>query len=845
MDYSDSDNEFLEMYSEDEQVHYSQKINLNWFLRVTPVDSDGEHFMNVLHRQTNKCKSWGNVTFSNINGVMVWKVCKTIINNHNREQIDFDTMLQAKHNKVRVNKVKMKVSSNEITPVGNKVFPKDKRFLDVNPVDWTMSRLLANHKTVTMPEVWWVDYFLSIHFGILMWAKQMRHWLNLDKEFEQSVKRLWIKYLGCWKDMALIGTFTSERSGGLKIDKRTQIKRFELFTQKQLENYTEWLKSTPKADKEIIANKEYLNRIKDTYYQLRYNKELWWVKRKQKEISKNELDTLEFLKNNTMWYNDRIYSKFKSAQDVFNLKIYPELNLRSRSMIYLQMWYPLSNLAKFDTINPINLLRNIKYRSGKLLNIDDRTYTVPVLSGIASNWLAKLNLNIDINLSKFVSSRMKKKDKLLLLIFTLDLIMHEYSNASPEMTNPIEIIKFLKSQVQSSLCKDYIQTISNESEAEWWTLIAHKETKKMSFEKLLSKFIKYYYDFGTGTFGNFKKEISSIKKSKLYNSNNRLISIEPNLILTFLILGYYEYQTKSNDEEWHDINDIIKAINLGKIQYLTYSQVYSNKIRGLKKHYLLQVKHLANSAGIWKSLKYLLPSSLNNRIKPFIFRLLDKTCSELGIWEEIKTIAKKYLCMQYPLTANKVMFPFNAETFVFECISYIYSLIYSSGVSLDDVNKAIMTQNEKESIEAENTPEHNGKIFNRPSLNITSLPSKNAFNSNVNLKEAETRLVQTQSSIPWEIKDFEICSEYSIMKILTATENYHKQSELENEQRTNNDTKTIAEIFDDIFSFEDEVILESEESSSSENSSIKSSDEESEISSECNIIEIAFSTSWL
>lgn len=102
----------------------------------------------------------------------------------------------------------------------------------------------------------------------------MRHWLNLDKEFEHSVKRLWLKYLGSWKDMSLIGTFTSERSGGLKIDRRTQIKRFEFFTQKQLEKYTELLKSTPNADREIIANKEFLNRVKDTYYQLRYNKEL-------------------------------------------------------------------------------------------------------------------------------------------------------------------------------------------------------------------------------------------------------------------------------------------------------------------------------------------------------------------------------------------------------------------------------------------------------------------------------------------------------------------------------------------------------------------------------------------
>ena len=332
MDYSDSDNGFLDMYSEDEQV--------------TPLDSDGEHYMNVLHKQTSKCKSCGNVTFTKINGVLVWKVCKTIINNHDRETIDYETKFQAKNNKMRIGKVKLKMSSNEPTPVVNKVMPKSRRFMNVNSADWNVGRLILDHKPIPIPDVCWVDYFLSIHFGIWMWAKQMKHWFNLDKEFEHSVKKIWLKYLGCWKDMSLVGTFTNERSGGLKLNKRDQIKRFEFFTQKQLEKYTECLKTTPKVDKEIIGNKEYLTKVKDTYYQLRYNKELWWVKRKQKEASKIEIDTLEFIKSNTIWYNDKIYSKFKSPEDVFNLKFYPELNLRNRTMIYLQKMISTIELNK-------------------------------------------------------------------------------------------------------------------------------------------------------------------------------------------------------------------------------------------------------------------------------------------------------------------------------------------------------------------------------------------------------------------------------------------------------------------------------------------------------------------
>ena len=827
MDYSDSDNGFLDMYSEDEPV--------------TPLDSDGEHFMNVLHQQTSKCKSCGNVTFTKINGVLVWKVCKTITNNNNRETIDYETKFQAKNNKMRIDKVKLKMSSNEPTPVVNKVMSKNRRFTNVNSADWNVGRLILDHKHIPTPDVWWVDYFLSIHFGIWMWAKQMRHWFNLDKEFEHSVKKIWLKYLGCWKDISLVGTFTNERSGGLKLSKRDQIKRFEFFTQKQLEKYTECLKATPKVDKEIIDNKEYLTKVKDTYYQLRYNKELWWVKRKQKEASKIEIDTLDFMKNNTIWYNDKIYSKFKSSDDVFNLNFYPELNLRNRTMIYLQKCYPLSSLTKSDKINPINLLRNIKYRSGKLLNINDRTYTIPVLSGIASSWFTKFNLDKNINLPKFVSSRLRKKDKLLLLIFTLDLIAYEYSKVSSNHWNPKEIIKFLRLQVEQLLWKDYSQTINNDSDIEWWKLIARKEVKKIAFEKLLSKFIKYYYDFGINKTGSFKKEMSSIKKSKLYNSNNKLTSIEPNMILTFLILGYYDYQIKIRDEEWHDIYDIYSAINLGKIQYLNYSQVYTDKIKNLSKQHILQVKHLANTSSICRSLRYLLPSSLNSRIKPYIFKLIEKFCLEYGIWKLIQEITKKYIQLQYPLFVNKMIFPFNAESLIFESIIYIYNLVYNYGILLYDVNKILKSHLDREI----NDRDSNTKMLEETSESKVIIPLKTEFDSIVNSKFEESKLNQIQNSIPWEIKDYEVCDQYSIFKILTVTEIYHKQSDLEIEQRINNDTKEIAEIFDEILLYGDDIIPEVLENCSNENSSIKSSDEESEISSKWNIIEVSISTSSL
>lgn len=89
----------------------------------------------------------------------------------------------------------------------------------------------------------WVDNFLAIHFGVLRCAKQVRETLNLDKSYEKYVRSVWIKYLECWKNKPIIGCFTHEHRGGLQLDKKKQIKRFEFFTQAQLEKYSANLKS--------------------------------------------------------------------------------------------------------------------------------------------------------------------------------------------------------------------------------------------------------------------------------------------------------------------------------------------------------------------------------------------------------------------------------------------------------------------------------------------------------------------------------------------------------------------------------------------------------------------------
>ena len=385
-------------------------------------------------------------------------------------------MMQAKNQRTRVNKVRMKLGSNEATPHNNKAIARTKSNIHANSLDWT--RQLFNNitnvpkpqevkeKVISTPECW-IDYFLAIHFGILVCAKQMRHALNLNRSFEKYVKTLWVNYISCYRNKPTIGSFTAERRGGLQLDKRKQVKRFEFFTPMQLEAFADSLKQVPLKEKSEMRNKEYLTLVRDTYYQLRYDKDPTVPKRKLKEASKMENDTLDFLKNNTICYNDQMYSKFKSPENVFDLTIYPELQILTRAMIYVQKKYPLNSLVKGSRIDPVKLLRNIKYKNGKMLNIEDRTYTAPVLSGILDKILTSLDLNIDLNFRKFISSRLKKRDKLVLLIFTLDLISNDHTVANANSETSTSFVKHLRVAVTKYVSSDYLSYVNSQDDKDW------------------------------------------------------------------------------------------------------------------------------------------------------------------------------------------------------------------------------------------------------------------------------------------------------------------------------------------------------------------------------------------
>jgi len=73
----------------------------------------------------------------------------------------------------------------------------------------------VENKAITTPECW-VDYLLAVHFGMLAIAKQLGRTLNMDYNY---IVKLWFKYLGNWKDLHIVSSFTNERHGGLQINK--------------------------------------------------------------------------------------------------------------------------------------------------------------------------------------------------------------------------------------------------------------------------------------------------------------------------------------------------------------------------------------------------------------------------------------------------------------------------------------------------------------------------------------------------------------------------------------------------------------------------------------------------
>ena len=804
MDYSDSDNDF-QFYSDSQNEDYHHRPN-------KPVQ---------------KCRTCGHSKFDNMNGSLIWRICKTMNTFSNNVRVDFETMMQAKKWRNRVKKVKGKVSEQE-TPLS---FLKTSRFQSQAPLgdhDWTrqifnnispeVKQPKDNVREIKEPDNW-VDYFLSLYYGITVWAKQMRESFSLNLTFEKSVKNIYLKYLSWWKQKSIIGSFTNERRGGLQLDKRKRVKRFEFFTQNQLEDFTEEMKTNSEIDRVFKESKENLQELKQVYYDIRYEKDVHLNKRKRKGLKSDILSSFEILKRNTVCYNDQLYDKFQCPNDVFWVDKYPELPIIERAMIYIHKKYPMESLIEDFKIDPVKLLRSIKYKNGKMLNIEDRTYSIQVLAEMVEEIYKKMEVESDLRLYKFLSSKIKKKEKLVLLIFTLDMSFNDYLTDCKNSQIIKSFKKWLKLKIRESLQKEYLGLEPDESMKDDIEILAKKEAKKMSLEKWLSKYLSYHFDSLEILGKSFKEQINDIKKSKYDNQKNKLTSFEPNTILNFLILGYFDYQVINQDSEVFSVNDIIDAINQNQINYLNYGDKFIKSINNSN----MQVKHISNPLLVCRNLRYLLPSRLNSGLKEYLINLCTKTCENLNISGSFQKLVLKYIHSQWNLFWKQTSFPFNAHELIMDSIHRVYNLVYLGGLTMKELNSLPLYSEEE-------------------NINVEFL-WKQEFDQKFCEGSYQTGKERHQKSLPWEIKNYEYCEVETISGILDSATNHFVPSSKEEDQEKNE----LADIFEEIMNFSDDEDFEEEipvEKEQSENSSIMSSDEEEgSVKSRWKIYEIEISVS--
>jgi hypothetical protein len=220
-------------------------------------------------------------------------------------------------------------------------------------------------------------------------------------------------------------------------------------------------------------------------------------------------------------------------------------------------------------VDPVKMMRSIKYKSGKLLNINDRTYTIKVLVDIVNHIIDSLKLSKAFRCERFLTSKLPKKEKLVILIFSLDLVFNDYLTAT-KGNSDLTFTNWLRDQVANILCVQYTDLIDNKTQSDWCQILSQKETDKMCIEKLLSKYVKDLFSAHLGAKKPFRKQIRDLKKDKFSNSKNKLTSIEPNTIMHMLTLGYITYLIKEKPSMTYSISDLLSCCS----QYLKFTEKF-------------------------------------------------------------------------------------------------------------------------------------------------------------------------------------------------------------------------------------------------------------------------------
>jgi len=204
---------------------------------------------------------------------------------------------------------------------------------------------------------------------------------------------------------------------------------------------------------------------------------------------------------------------------------------------------------------------------------------------------------------------------------------NEYLTASKDSAKQRSFEKWLKNSVKNTLKSEYSEFIRDDSEKDICKILAKEEVKKMSFERRLAKYLSIHFESLDIKGKSFYQQINDMKRSKYDNQINKMTSIEPNTILNFLILGYYDYIARNQGTQIYSINQIVDAINENKVNYLHFGENFVKSLKNSNMH----VKNISNPIAVCRKLRYLLPPTLNSRLKEYFVNLCNETCENLSI----------------------------------------------------------------------------------------------------------------------------------------------------------------------------------------------------------------------
>ena len=195
------------------------------------------------------------------------------------------------------------------------------------------------------------------------------------------------------------------------------------------------------------------------------------------------------------------------------------------------------------------------------------------------------------------------------------------------MKESYTIVQFAKKQLKDYILDQYIDLVDDKDDAQHCNTLAETEVSSLKPYKLFKKLLKHYFQ----KHGNysFNLELDSLKtkvKRKAHKLDSdaktiMLTSMEPNIILTFVCLGYLNYISEVRPKVVYQLSEVINKCLSMDVSYLNFSAKYCSKIRPLLCQYKLESKHVVKiPENNLKILGYLLGKSEDMNVRSYAVR---------------------------------------------------------------------------------------------------------------------------------------------------------------------------------------------------------------------------------